>query len=251
MTPRSGRFDYSETDLRVESPGVPFEFTRYHNTQTHLPGPLGFQWGHSYHWPLRVLPSGDVEITGPLLIPMVFVKQSNGTFVPTTSAREFELTTAPDGLFHLKRDKLTYDFNQGGLLSTIRGPDNLGLSLSYEPITTDALWGVLLKKVTDSVGRTYTLSWTAVSEAQLALALLPPGNYHQLDKLTQDATGRTFTFDHGPPETSALTLYAVHDSAYPPAQFMSYGYWGSYRSQRSAGTLRNSSLCVCRAGSSR
>lgn len=222
ITARTGRVLYDETDLLVPARGAPFEFTRYYNSHTDRLGPFGFGWSHSYHWPMKIEGTGPfrtVTITTPDLSILRFEEMPGGAGWQTNQHHGYSLTSGGGGgTFTLRHGKMQIWY-QEGRVTQIHKPGS-SISLGYDLTTTDTNWGPLLNQITDSVGNTYSVTWTPVSTGALIESGLAGGNHHLLTSIRQDATGRIFQYSDG----DILALVTVTDSAYPQAAPVTYSY---------------------------
>ena len=55
----NGQFVHNTDDLKINGAGIDFIFRRTYKNQVSFPGPLGFNWDHSYNLWLRAVPSKD------------------------------------------------------------------------------------------------------------------------------------------------------------------------------------------------
>jgi len=62
----NGEFVYEARDLTLNGAGIEFAFTRTYKNQQRFPGPLGFNWNHSYNQSLRVGHEAIFRSTGDL-----------------------------------------------------------------------------------------------------------------------------------------------------------------------------------------
>lgn len=148
----NGNYYYTHTDVVVPGGGLPLVFARNYNALDSYTGPLGEGWTHTYNIILSadathaVIRWGDghgetydFNGTGYVPQPGVFktlVKNGDGTYTLTL------------------KNQTRYDFNAGGILSSITDRNGNHVLLSY---------GVSgnLTTVTDAVGRSLSFTYDA------------------------------------------------------------------------------------------
>ena len=90
VTSFDGQFVYENEDLRIAGAGIDFVFTRTYKNQVRFPGPLGFNWNHSYNHTLRVADPTIFRSTGDLRVD-AYVRH------PKFGQSGFDYWMPPDG----------------------------------------------------------------------------------------------------------------------------------------------------------
>jgi YD repeat-containing protein len=189
----TGDFYTSVTDASLPGIAVPFTFTRSYNSLNTTSGPMGLGWTFSYDVHLSTAWNGDVTLhaeDGQL----VHFSDVSGTYVGDQGVRDL-LVKNGGGTYTLTRhDRITYQFDSAGRVTSIENLDGEGLTFSY---TSGALTGI-----TDSSGRSITLGYTS----GLLTSLSFPGGsgtrsvaYHYTGGLltsVTDVRGNTITYGY-------------------------------------------------------
>lgn len=188
----SGGLNQSVTDLSLAGIGVPFAFTRTYNSLDRTPGPLGRGWTFSYGAQLGVLANGDVNYRSGTGQQIYFTKQGSSYLGAPGSRCSLTLS---GGVYDLLRsDQLHERFDSSGRLTSIKDRNNQGLSFIYNGSSQ-------LTTITDSVGRTITLTYDVTSGLVTGVAL-PDGravSYAYTNGLLStvtDARGGTTTYTY-------------------------------------------------------
>ena len=159
----SGSLLETATDLKLAGPGTPFAWTRAYNSQDTSSGALGVGWTHPYAAKLTVSNpttqeleyfSGSGQRTlftkidgGSTGVASYLARAFNGT-LKRLSGGNYELTS-PEG-------EVT-SFDSAGLLTQIKP--------RFLPATTLAYTTGKLSSITDSAGRTITITYVAATPA--------------------------------------------------------------------------------------
>jgi RHS repeat-associated protein len=156
----TGAFTTSVTDLDLPGTGVSFSFVRSYSSDDPTQGRLGIGWTDNFAASLTVQGSGDVLVHGDAGELLLFARQSDGTFAPPPGSLSTLATVGSD--YELKTaDLLRYRFTSQGRLSSIKDRNDKGLTLAYDGSNN-------LTTVTDSAGRTTTLTYNGSLLSQLA-----------------------------------------------------------------------------------
>lgn len=162
-----GNYNNSCTDLTINSTGIPTTFGRIYNSTNTSIGPFGKGWTFTYCGSVKDCISTYTDENGTThtyTVPglktvsmpdgnLYVFHITNGPFYGSYSTRDI-LHRNPDGTFALKApNKQWYQFNSNGYLTAI--VDKNG---NRENIVVDSNGKV--QSVTDTAGRTYTVSYT-------------------------------------------------------------------------------------------
>ena len=194
----SGSLTQSATDLRLSGPGIAFAWTRTYNSRDTTTGALGPGWSHPYGAKLTVVdpPTNQLldyrtgsgqktrfnRISGGATGAATFAARGFDGTMKRLSSNAFELTT---------RDQRIYSFDSGGLLTQIKP--------RFLPATTLAYTSGKLSSITDSAGRTITVTYTVADPTLIDKVTLPDGRYAQYSytsgKMTsvRDPRGKSWT----------------------------------------------------------
>ncbi|MBI4707278.1 MAG: RHS repeat protein, partial [Candidatus Omnitrophica bacterium] len=198
----TGNFAYEHTDILIPGRGMPFEFKRFYNNQDDYDGPFGIGWNHNYN--IFLIEAGDSEKSyvirrNPDGNKDIFTKNQDGAY--TSPAGVFDtLVKTPQGYLITTRHGLKYQFNQSNYLSSITDRNNNTVTLTY-----DADIG-LLSKITDTVGRITTFTYTPE---------------RKISQVT-DFTGRSFKYAYLNNDLTTVTLPAIQ--GYPDGLATKYTY---------------------------
>jgi RHS repeat-associated protein len=196
----SGSLTESATDLRLAGPGIPFAWTRTYNSRDTTSGGLGPGWSHPYEAKLTVVntTTGELEYRAGSGQRTHFAKTSGGsTGAATYAAKGFDgvLTRLSSNAYLLTmRDQRVFNFDSSGNLTQIKP--------RFGPATTLTYSSGKLSSITDSAGRSITLSYLAANPALIEKVTLPDGRYVQYGytgtSLTsvRDARGKTWTLGY-------------------------------------------------------
>ena len=199
----TGNYVSSVTDLSLPGRGLPFAFTRTYNSLDTATGTLGRGWRHAYEARLTIGTDGGVRFASEDGAQLMYWPTSGGAY--TTPSGVFStLIKNGDGTYELtRRDQVRYRFDATGLLSAMvdRNGNQLTLSYSEGKLTT----------ITDTVGRTLTLSYNA--QGRIETLSGPPSRtltyiYDGSGRLSTvtDARGKVWTYTY---DTSNRLLTVV------------------------------------------
>jgi RHS repeat-associated protein len=190
----TGAYTTYVTDLQLPGIGLPFAWTRSYTSSDATTGRLGLGWTDSYAAFLTVQPNGDLLLHGEEGQQVYYTKQPDGSFVGARGAVSV-LTTEGSGHKLVRRDQVTYHFDDQGRLTSEKDRNNEGLSFAYDGQGQ-------LQTITDSVNRQIAVTYLNGLVDQVTL---PDGRYVQYGytngQLTSvhDARGGTtqYTYDPG------------------------------------------------------
>jgi RHS repeat-associated protein len=171
----SGGLTEVATDLKLAGPGTPFAWTRTYNSQDTASGALGTGWTHPYGGSLTVVntTTGELEYLAGTGQRTRFTKVSGGaTGAATYAGKSFDgtLKRLSDNSYEMiTRDQRSFRFDSAGLLTQIKP--------RFLPATTLAYTSGKLTSITDSAGRTITLTYNTGSPALIERVTLPDGRY--------------------------------------------------------------------------
>lgn len=148
-------FVLEDKDLSYSGLGPPMEIVRYYNSTSTYNGIFGRGWTCNYGIHLQEEPSGDVVITRGSGAEQRFTYLGDGSYDPPKAIYD-QLTKNPDGTFSLwlKRQRLTYWFDEHGVLSAVSDSNGNTLMLTYDA-------SGLLTAITDAAGRTTSFTYDA------------------------------------------------------------------------------------------
>jgi RHS repeat-associated protein len=207
----SGSLTETATDMRLAGPGIPFAWSRAYNSRDTSSGALGTGWSHPFEAKLTVVDAttGELEYRSGSGQRTRFTKTSGGSSGAATYAgRGFDGTLkrlSTNAYELVTRDQRAFSFDSSGKLTKIKP--------RFGPATMLAYASGKLASITDSAGRTITISYSAASPALLEKVTLPDGRYVQYGysggNLTsvRDARGKTWTLSYG----AAGLLTAIQD----------------------------------------
>lgn len=192
----TGEMFENATDLRLGGPGIPFVWARSYNSADTGSSGLGVGWTDMYE--------AKLTLGTPLIYragsgqEFQFTKTSGGSSgAATYAAKGFDgvLTRLSDNSFQLvTRDQRKFLFDSSGKLTQIKP--------RFLPATTLAYTSGKLTSITDSAGRTITVSYSVQNPTLIDKVTLPDGRYVQYgytnSRLTsvQDARGKTWTLTY-------------------------------------------------------
>ncbi|MCD7811589.1 MAG: DUF6531 domain-containing protein [Ruminococcus sp.] len=151
----TGNFTRSFTDLTVSSPGVTSDFVRTYNSMSDEEGSFGVGWDFNIDVSKIVIPAdGYYQVVLPDGSNTTFKDDENGGFeclnahsTMTKSGDEYTITNAAQSQYH---------FNADGELDWVK--DAEGNILTISALSNNQ------RIVTDSTGRTYTITYNGDSE---------------------------------------------------------------------------------------
>lgn len=170
----SGSLTEVATDLKLPGPGTPFVWTRTYNSQDTASGPLGVGWTHPYGGSLTVVnaTTGELEYLSGTGQRTRFTKTSGTTGAATYAAKSFDgtLKRLSDLSYEMvTRDRRSFRFDSAGLLTQIKP--------RFLPATTLAYTSGKLSSITDSAGRTISITYNVSSPDLIERVTLPDGRY--------------------------------------------------------------------------
>ncbi len=151
----TGNYTKSFTDLSVTSPGVTSDFVRTYNSMSDEEGSFGIGWDFNIDVSKIVKPaSGYYQVVLPDGSNTTFKDDGNGGFeclnahsTMTKSGDEYTITNAAQSQYH---------FNTDGELDWVKDAEGNKLTISSKENNQ--------RIVTDSTGRTYTITYNGNSE---------------------------------------------------------------------------------------
>ena len=151
----TGNYTKSFTDLSIISPGVTSEFVRTYNSMSNEEGSFGVGWDFNIDVSKIVIPAvGYYQVVLPDGSNTTFKDNGNGEFeclnthsTMTKSGQEYTITNAAQSQYH---------FNADGQLDWVK--DAEGNILTISSMSNNQ------RIVTDSTGRTYTITYNGNSE---------------------------------------------------------------------------------------
>jgi RHS repeat-associated protein len=150
----TGSFTAHADDLLMPGRVLGFAFSRWYNSADLSSGPLGPGWTHSYNWRLTDSTS-TVELRRGDGRRDLFTRNADGTYADPPGVFD-TLTKNADGTFTLTlTNQVQYEFAGTGQLSRIHEPASNQIALTYTAGN--------LTSLTDTVGRTVTLSYDAAN----------------------------------------------------------------------------------------
>jgi RHS repeat-associated protein len=171
----SGGLIETATDLKLAGPGILFAWTRTYNSKDTASGALGVGWTHPFAASLTVVnpTTGELEYLAGSGQRVRFTKTSGGaTGAATYAGKAFDgtLKRLAAGSYELvSRDRRTLAFDSAGLLTQIKP--------RFLPATTLNYTSGKLSSITDSAGRTITISYNATTPALIERVTLHDGRY--------------------------------------------------------------------------
>jgi YD repeat-containing protein len=161
----TGSYTTQVKDLALAGIGLGFELVRTYNSGDLTEGPLGRGWTHSYQSSLSIRLKGAVVVArGAEGQRLTFQRRPDGSYASAPGGRA--TLVGRDGGFELvRRDQVRYRFDAAGRLVGLVERNGQGLGFSYDSAGK-------LSRITDSVGRTITLSYTG---GLLSAVALPDG----------------------------------------------------------------------------
>ena len=171
----SGGLTEVATDMKLAGPGAQFAWTRSYNSQDIASGPLGPGWTHPYGGSLTVIntTTGELEYLAGTGQRTRFTKVSGGsTGAATYRGKSFDGTLkrlADNSYEMITRDRRSFRFDSAGLLTQIKP--------RFLPATTLAYTSGKLTSITDSAGRTITLTYNTSSPTLIERVTLPDSRY--------------------------------------------------------------------------
>jgi len=196
----SGSLTEAVTDLRLAGPGIPFAWTRAYNSRDTTTGALGPGWSHPFEAKLNVAnqTTGELEYRAGSGQRTRFTKISGGSSGSASYAgKGFDGTLkrlSDDSYEMTTRDRRTFAFDSSGNLTQIKP--------RFRPATTLAYSGGKLSSITDSAGRTITITYSASNPALIERVTLPDGRYVQYGYTgtsmtsVRDPRGKTWNLSH-------------------------------------------------------
>ena len=171
----TGNYTKSFTDLSVTSPGVTSDFVRTYNSMSDEEGSFGIGWDFNIDVSKIVIPAqGYYQVVLPDGSNTTFKDDGNGGFeclnahsTMTKSGNEYTITNAAQSQYH---------FNADGELDWVK--DAEGNILTISSMSNNQ------RIVTDSTGRTYTITYNGNSE------------HSRITKIEDTTAERTVTYEY-------------------------------------------------------
>jgi RHS repeat-associated protein len=196
----SGSLTEHAVDLRLAGPGIPFAWARTYNSRDTTTGALGTGWSHPFEARLTVSnpTTGELEYRAGSGQRTKFTKiTGGGSGAATYGGRGFDGTLkrlSGNDYELVTRDQRKFSFDSAGKLT--------GIKPRFGPATTLAYASGKLSSITDSAGRTVTVSYTVANPALIERVTLPDGRYVEFGytsgKLTsvRDPRGKSWTLGY-------------------------------------------------------
>ncbi len=196
----TGSLSEEATDLTVAGPGTPFVWTRSYSSQDGYSSPLGTGWTHPFMASLTVVnpTTGQLEYrSGSGQRTQLYKTSGGGTGAATYAGKGFDgkAERLSGGTYQLTtRDQRIFAFDASGLLTSIKP--------RFLPATTLAYTSGKLSSVTDSAGRTVTITYGVSTPTLIDKVTLADGRYVQygytggLLTSVRDARGKTWTLTY-------------------------------------------------------
>lgn len=171
----TGNYTKSFTDLSIESPGVQSDFIRTYNSTSNEEGSFGIGWDFNIDVSKIVIPAqGYYQVVLPDGSNTTFKDDGNGGFeclnahsTMTKSGNEYTITNAAQSQYH---------FNADGELDWVK--DAEGNILTISSMSNNQ------RIVTDSTGRTYTITYNGNKE------------HSRITKIEDTTAERTVTYEY-------------------------------------------------------
>ena len=171
----TGNYTKSFTDLSIESPGVQSDFIRTYNSTSNEEGSFGIGWDFNIDVSKIVKPAaGYYQVVLPDGSNTTFKDNRNGGFeclnahsTMTKSGNEYTITNAAQSQYH---------FNADGELDWVK--DAEGNILTISSMSNNQ------RIVTDSTGRTYTITYNGNKE------------HSRITKIEDTTAERTVTYEY-------------------------------------------------------
>jgi RHS repeat-associated protein len=186
----TGAFTFSSTDLRMSGFAVPFQDVRRYSSTNTGAGSLGLGWAWTYD--VRVIPPAGpdpaVTVRAEDGAQVTYARNDDGSYRRPPGVRS-NLSATDDGWRLATPDQITYTFDAGGRLTSIRNSRRQGATITY---------GASSWKITDASGRVVTVDLGA--DLLIRRVSLPDGRnvrYGYTDgRLTSatDAEGNTWEY---------------------------------------------------------
>ena len=185
------------TDLRLAGPGAPFVWERAYNSADTGSSGLGVGWTDMFEAKITVSnpTTGQLTYRAGSGQQFQFTKTSGGSSgAATYASKGFDgvLKRLSDNSYQLvTRDQRTFLFDSSGNLTQLKP--------RFLPATTLSYTSGKLSSITDSAGRSITISYSVSNPALIEKVTLPDGRFVQYgytsNRLTsvQDARGKTWT----------------------------------------------------------
>ena len=193
----SGTIVETATDLKLAGPGIPFAWTRTYNSADTSSAALGQGWSSPYFASITVVntTTGELEYRGGSGQRTRFAKTSGGsTGAATYAGKGFDgvLKRLADNSYQLTtRDQRVFSFDSSGNLTQLKP--------RFRPATTLTYASGKLSSITDSAGRSISLTYSVSDPTLISQVALPDGRSVQYaytsGRLTSvsDARGKTTT----------------------------------------------------------
>ncbi len=165
------------TDLRLPGPGAAFEWMRSYNSQDTATGALGLGWSHAFDAAITVAntTTGELDYHAGSGQHTHFTKISGGTTgAASYGAKGFDgaMQRLSDNSYKLTtRDQRVFSFDSNGKLTQIKP--------RFRPATTLSYTSGKLASITDSAGRTITLTYSSSDPSLIERVTLPDSRYVQ------------------------------------------------------------------------
>jgi RHS repeat-associated protein len=217
-------------EIRVPTPGISLDFTRYYNSIATNSSVLGKGWRHSYNWSL-IASSNQATVTADDARTYTFSKDSNGVYsasfdsnwqlsgltngeytllLPNAIAYRFDTNGVlqkisdnwsnaaslvySNGLLssveHSSGQSLGFSYSNG-LLSAVRAATNLSVSFAYD--TNNVLIGIVRQVGTQSLAETCNYNESLLLTQRVDAV---GSDYHYTYSSNNKATGMYLTDDH-------------------------------------------------------
>lgn len=189
----TGSLTETLTDVSLAGPGAPFEWTRSYNSRDATSGRLGVGWVDVYDASLTIDGGGNVTYRSGAGQEIEFATRGDGTFVTRSFAGTLTKTGGGDYLL-VTQDQRAFEFSSSGQLTSIK-PRNL-------PATTLHYTSTKLTSITDSAGRTITITYKLATPSLIDRVTLPDARYVEFGydsgrlMTVRDTRGETWNYHY-------------------------------------------------------
>ncbi|MHB0914897.1 MAG: DUF6531 domain-containing protein, partial [Thermoleophilia bacterium] len=194
----TGAFFYSQTDVDIQTKGLPLSIERTYNSNDQQDGPFGYGWSFNWQMDIMVESSGNAVVRRGDGRRDTFIRNGDGTFT-APSGRHDILTRNPDSTYTLTTYKQEiYAFNADNRLAAVTTEAGQTTTLTYE--------SGQLTTITGPAGRELRLSYNAEGHIESVAYDNGPDMYSLSYGYSPDGNLTSVTDQNG-----GLTTYA-HDS---------------------------------------
>jgi RHS repeat-associated protein len=196
----TGSLTEAATDLKLAGPGIPFQWVRSYNSRDTTAGGLGTGWTHPFEAKITVVnpTTGELEYRAGTGQRIRFTKVTGGgSGAAAYRGKGFDGTMrrlANNSYELVTRDQRTFSFDTSGKLTQMKP--------RFLPATTLTYSSGKLTSITDSAGRTVSLTYSGSDPSLIERVTLPDSRYveygYTSGRLTSvlDARGETWTLSY-------------------------------------------------------